>query len=60
MSEYNKELEQEAFDLVAKCIELIETIGWNDDDTYTFANGDRWYRFDPNGGPSGRRRDCKD
>jgi hypothetical protein len=44
--------EQENFDLVAKVVELINVIGWNDDDTYTFADGDRWYRFDPEGDSS--------
>lgn len=42
-------LESENFDLVAKVIELINVIGWNDDNTYTFADGDRWYKFDPQG-----------
>lgn len=40
-------LEQETFDLIAKVIELVNLIGWNDDDTYTFNDGDRWARFDP-------------
>lgn len=44
---YEEELERECFDTVAKVIELIEIVGWNDDDTYTFANGDRWLKFDP-------------
>lgn len=42
-------LDKENFDLVAKVIELINVIGWNDDNTYTFADGDRWYKFDPQG-----------
>jgi len=44
-----EDLDLENFDLIAKVIELIEVIGWSDDDTYTFADGDRWYKFDPNG-----------
>lgn len=46
---YIKDLEMETFDLVAKVIELINVIGWNDDDTYTFKDGDRWAKFDPEG-----------
>ncbi len=51
MSTPNKfdDLDQENFDLVAKCIELIEHIGWSDDGTYTFKDGDRWARFNPEG-----------
>jgi len=43
-------VDEENFDLVAKVVELINIIGWNDDDTYTFADGDRWAKFevDPN------------
>lgn len=48
-------LDEENFDLVAKVIELINVIGWNDDDTYTFANGDRWRKFDPDGEANVRR-----
>ena len=44
------ELERENFDLVAKCIELINVIGWSDDDTYTYQDGDRWAKFDPDPG----------
>ena len=43
----NGVLEVESFDLIAKVVELIGEIGWNDDDTYTFKDGDRWRRFDP-------------
>ena len=46
---YIKELEMETFDLIAKVVELINVIGWNDDDTYTFEDGDRWSKFDPEG-----------
>ena len=42
-----KELELEAFDLVRKCIELINRVGWDEDDTYTFDDGDRWAKFNP-------------
>ena len=41
----SNELEQENFDLVAKVIELINVIGWNPDDTYTFKDGDRWAKI---------------
>ena len=42
-------LEKENFDLVAKCIELIEHIGWDNNGTYTFQDGDKWNKFNPNG-----------
>jgi len=45
----HESIEQENFDLVAKVVELINVIGWNDDDTYTFSNGERWAKFDPEG-----------
>ncbi len=44
---YEGDLNKENFDLIAKVIELIAVIGWSDDDTYTFADGDRWYKFNP-------------
>lgn len=41
-----KELEQENFDLIAKVRELLHTHDlWEDDDTYTFSDGERWYRL---------------
>ena len=41
-------LEQENFDLVAKCISLIVAYpGWDADDTFIFPDGDRWHRFNP-------------
>jgi len=39
--------DKEIYDLIAKVIELIVIIGWDDDDTHTFSDGDRWARFDP-------------
>jgi hypothetical protein len=45
-----EEQDQELFDLVAKVIELINVIGWDEDGTYSFVDGDRWARFDPTGG----------
>lgn len=45
--EYIKELEMETFDLIAKAIELINLVGWDDNGTYTFSNGEVWARFDP-------------
>lgn len=42
-------LEKENFDLVAKVVELLNVIGWNDDGTYTFEDGERWAKFNPEG-----------
>ena len=42
-----RDQDKEMFDLIAKCVELINKIGWGDDDTYTFNDGDRWNKFDP-------------
>ena len=42
-----KDQDIETFDLVAKVVELINVIGWDDDDCYTFSDGDKWYRFEP-------------
>ena len=42
-------LDRDAFDHIAKVIELINVIGWEPDDTYTFNDGDRWSKFDPLG-----------
>lgn len=39
--------EKENFDLVAKVVELINVIGWDDNDCYVFNDGDNWYKFDP-------------
>ena len=46
---YIKELEMETFDLIARVIELINVIGWNDDGSYTFKDGETWYEFDTDG-----------
>lgn len=43
------ELEQETFELIAKVIELINIVGWDDDDSYTFSDGETWHKFDPEG-----------
>ena len=46
--DYIKELEMETFDLIAKVVSVLHTHGlWDEDDTYTFPDGDRWARFDP-------------
>lgn len=46
--DYIKELEMETFDLIAKITTVLTLHGlWNDDDTYTFPDGDRWARFEP-------------
>ena len=44
------ELEQETFDLIARVIELINVIGWDEDNSYTFEDGEKWYKFDPDNG----------
>jgi hypothetical protein len=45
--EYIKELEMDAFAYIYLIIELINVIGWDDKDSYTFKNGEVWHRFDP-------------
>jgi hypothetical protein len=42
-----KDLEQENFDLIAKCIYLI-TIGpgWSEDNTFTFPDGETWGKLE--------------
>lgn len=46
--DYIKELEMETFDLIAKITCLLKEHNlWGDDGTYTFSDGDRWARFDP-------------
>ena len=47
MLEYIDAIEKENYDLVAKVVELISIKGWDDDGSYTFKDGDRWYKFDP-------------
>jgi hypothetical protein len=47
MRQSYKELVKEQFDHIAKIIELINVIGWDDDGTYTFEDGERWARFEP-------------
>lgn len=42
-----RDQEKETFDLVSKIVELINQKGWDVDDSYTFNDGDRWYKFDP-------------
>lgn len=46
--EYILELEMETFDLIAKIVGVLKDHDlWGDDDTYTFKDGDRWARFEP-------------
>lgn len=46
--DYIQELEEECFDYLAKVVEILTKHNlWNDDDTYTFDNGDRWSKFCP-------------
>lgn len=47
MDKYTRELQKETFELIAKCIELINIIGWDEDDSYTFDDGEVWHRFEP-------------
>lgn len=39
--------DREHFDLIAKVVELINVIGWDDSEGYCFSDGDRWHKFDP-------------
>ena len=42
------DLEMETFDLIAKITSILKEHSlWNEDGTYTFKDGDRWARFDP-------------
>ena len=44
--------EAENYDLIAKIVWMINTYpGWGDDDTFTFPDGERWAKFDPEGEP---------
>ena len=46
--QYIKELEMENFDLIAKITSLLKEHDlWGPGDTYTFPDGDRWRRFEP-------------
>ena len=43
-----KQLEMETFDLIAKIVNILKEHNlWDDDGTYTFKDGDRWARFEP-------------
>lgn len=42
-----EEQDREMFDLVAKCVELINKLGWNEFDQYVFNDDDVWSKFDP-------------
>lgn len=45
---YIHELEMETFDLIAKIVSVLKEHDlWGDDGTYTFKDGDRWARFEP-------------
>lgn len=47
-AEYIKELEMETFDLIAKIVSVLKEHDlWDDNGTYTFKDGDRWARFEP-------------
>lgn len=46
--DYIEELEMETFDLIAKITTVLKDHNlWGEDSTYTFRDGDRWARFDP-------------
>ncbi len=46
--EYILSLEMETFDLIAKIVAILKDEDlWDDADTYTFRDGDRWSKFDP-------------
>lgn len=46
--EYIHKLEMETFDLIAKITSILKIHDlWEPDDTYTFPDGDRWARFEP-------------
>jgi len=48
MIEHIKEQDMEIFDLIAKVIEVITDHSlWDGDDNYTFNDGEKWSRFDP-------------
>jgi len=48
MSKIEDELEIENFDLIAKIVTILtEHNLWEPDGTYTFLDGDRWARFNP-------------
>lgn len=41
-------LEEETFDLISKITWLLKEYNlWEPDDTFTFGDGDKWGRFDP-------------
>ncbi len=46
-----EDIELENFELLSCTLELLNTHDlWDDDGTYTFANGERWARFNPDEG----------
>lgn len=46
--QYIEELEMETFDLIAKIVGILKEHNlWEPDGTYTFKDGDRWSRFEP-------------
>jgi len=47
LNDINKALWKERFDLIARVIELINIVGWNEEGKYTFKDGETWERFDP-------------
>jgi len=48
MNKQIRALEMESFDLIAKIVDILTTHKlWDDKDRYTFSDGDRWARFNP-------------
>lgn len=48
LKDYDGDLDQENFDLLAKVIELLNDHNlWGEDHTYTFKDGERWAEFKP-------------
>lgn len=45
--EHIEEQDKEIFDLIARVIFCIEIIGWDEEDSFTFPDGETWGRFDP-------------
>ena len=48
MIEHIKEQDKEIFDLIARCIDIIQTHSlWGSEDEYVYSDGETWHRFDP-------------
>lgn len=48
MRDHIKDQDKEIFDLIARCIDIINTHSlWGGEDEYTYTDGEVWNRFDP-------------